>query len=266
MKVENSLIKGLIKKRKLIMELATNDFKARYASSFLGMIWAYILPLTNILVFWFVFQMGLKNSAVKGYAFIVWYIPAFLAWNFFSDAFIASANSIREYGYLVKKVNFPVFTIPFVKIVSGFFVHIVFVGVIIIINLVYGIYPSIYYLQVFYYLFCTVVLLMGLAWLFSALGCIIPDILNGVNVVLQLGFWATPIIWDPSNMSGIIQKILKLNPLFYVCQGYRDTFIYGVWFWEYKGLTVYYWIVTLIILGLGIYTFKKLQPRFADVI
>ena len=138
--------------------------------------------------------------------------------------------------------------------------------VIIVINLVYGIYPSIYYLQVFYYLFCTVVLLMGLAWLFSALGCIIPDILNAVNVVLQLGFWATPIIWDPSNMSVIIQRILKLNPLFYICQGYRDTFIYGVWFWEHKSLTIYFWVVTLVMLGLGIYTFKKLQPRFADVI
>lgn len=262
----SNLIVDTIKKRKLIIELSMNDFKARYASSFLGMVWAFVQPLTTIMVFWFVFQVGMKNGDVDGKPFIVWYIPAYLLWTFFSEAFSTSINGIREYSYLVKKVNFPVFIIPVVKIVSNLFVHVFFVIVIVFVNFCYGIYPSVYYIQFFYYLFCTIVLLIGLGWLFSGLGTIVPDILNAASVVLQLGFWATPIIWNPSNMSPIMQTIFKINPIYYICQGYRDTFIYQMWFWERGGISIYFWSFTISILVLGIYTFNKLKPRFADVI
>lgn len=262
----NNLLVEAIKKRKLILELSVNDFKARFSSSFLGAIWAVVQPLTNILVFWFIFQVGLRNGDVDGCPFIVWYIPGYLIWSFFSDSFSASTSGIREYSYLVKKVNFPVFIIPLIKVISALFVHIVFIPFIVFINACYKLYPSSYYIQVIYYLLCTVVLLIGLSWLFSALGTIIPDIINIVNVILQIGFWVTPIIWNPNNLSPTVKTILKINPLYYICQGYRETFIYGRWFWEEPGLTLYFWIVALIILGLGIYTFKNLRPRFADVI
>lgn len=262
----NNLLLEMLHKRNLILELSINDFKARFSSSFLGTVWAVVQPLTNILVFWFVFQVGLRNGDVDGRPFIVWYIPAYLIWTFFSDSFSASSNSIREYSYLVKKVNFPVFIIPIVKVLSSLFVHVFFLFFIILINACYKIYPTIYYVQVFYYLFCTMVLLVGLSWLFSALGAIIPDIINIVNVVLQIGFWATPIIWNPNNLSPTVGMILKVNPLYYICQGYRDTFIYGRWFWEDIGLAIYFWFFTLLILVLGIYTFRNLQPRYADVL
>lgn len=263
--MSNLLIEIFIK-RKLIFELSINDFKARFSSSFLGAVWAIVQPLTNILVFWFVFQVGLRNGNVDGCPFIVWYIPAYLIWTFFSDSFSASANGIREYSYLVKKVNFPVFVIPIIKVMSALFIHIIFIFFIMLINMCYKIYPSIYYIQVIYYLFCTVLLLIGLSWLFSALGTIIPDVINIVNVVLQIGFWATPIIWNANSLSPVVKAVLQINPLYYICQGYRDTYIYGRWFWEEPVLTVYFWGVTILILVFGIYTFKNLQPRFADVI
>lgn len=262
----NSLILKTIKYRKLIWELSINDFKAKFSSSFLGVIWALIQPLVTIMVFWFVFQVGMRNGDVDKFPFIVWYIPAYLVWTFFSEAFSAASNGIREYSYLVKKVNFPVFIIPIVKIISSLFVHVFFIAVIIFINGCYKIYPSVYYLQVFYYLFCLIVLLVGLSWLVGALETIIPDVLNIVGVILQIGFWATPIIWNINDMSPLIRMVLKLNPLFYICQGYRETFIYQTGFWEHKGLGVYFWLIAISILLLGIYSFKHLSTRFADVL
>ena len=112
--------------RHLIWKLAKNDFKTRFAGSYLGIVWAFVQPIVTVLVYWFVFQVGMRNGDINGKPFIVWYIPAYLVWTFFSEAFSASANSVREYSYLVKKVNFPIFSIPVVKVISALFIHIFF--------------------------------------------------------------------------------------------------------------------------------------------
>ena len=260
------MLKELYKNRKLIWNLAKNDFKAKYATSFLGTVWAVVLPLTNILVFWYVFQIGLRNGDVEGLPFIVWYIPAFLCWTCFSEAFSGATNSIREYSYLIKKVNFPIIVIPIVKVISSLIIHVFFVLVIILVNLFYGIFPSVYYLQVIYYIICLSVFLMGLGWLFGALSVVVPDVANAVNVLLQLGFWATPIIWNPDGLLPRIQFVLKLNPLFYLCQGYRNTFIYSKWFFCDVGYTLYYWGFVLIVWTLGTYVYGKTKDRFADLV
>lgn len=260
------MIKELVKHRKLIFELSKNDFKAKYATSFLGTVWALVLPLTTILVFWYVFQMGLKNSDINEFPFIVWYVPAFLSWNYFAEALSGATNSIREYSYLIKKVNFPVTIIPVVKIVSSLFVHIFFLLIIILINMVYGIMPSIYYVQVFYYMTCVTLFLLGLGWLFSSLSVIVPDMANVVNVILQIGFWVTPIIWNPENMSERIQNIMKINPMYYICQGYRETFIYQKWLWKNIEGLVLFWGVVLFIWFLGGYVYMKTKDRFADLL
>lgn len=260
------MIREIIKHRRLIWNLAINDFKSKYANSFLGTVWAVVLPLVNILVFWYVFQVGLKNNDVNGFPFIVWYVPSFLSWTYFSEAFSGASNSIREYSYLVKKVNFPIMSIPIVKVISSLIIHVIFLFVIMFINCCYGIYPSIYYLQIVYYVFGITIYLIGLGWLFGALSVVIPDTINVVNIIMQLGFWVTPIIWNPDNMQASTQFILKINPLFYICQGYRNTFIYNKWFWEDGGLTFYFWTVTIIIWLVGSYVYDRTKDRFADLL
>ena len=260
------MLKELFNHRRLIFSLAKNDFKAKYATSFLGTVWALVLPLTNILVFWYVFQVGLRNGNVGDYPFIVWYAPAFLVWTYFADSFSGATNSIREYSYLIKKVNFPVLSIPIIKIISVLIIHVVFLIVIVIINLFYGIYPNIYYLQSLYYLLAITINLMGLGWLFSALAVVFPDTVNLVSVALQLGFWVSPIIWNPSSMSDQAQRLLRINPMYYICEGYRNSFLYQSWFWEDMGYTIYFWIATIIIWILGTYVFRNTKDRFADLV
>ncbi len=86
---------GILKDKDILWGLAKNDFKARYATSFLGVSWAFVQPLVMILVMWFIFQVGLRNQPVEGQPFIVWFIPAYLAWADVSDAFTSTTNSFR---------------------------------------------------------------------------------------------------------------------------------------------------------------------------
>ena len=121
--------------RKLLFDLAQNDFKAKFASSLLGTIWAFVQPMFTIVVFWFVFQMGFKSTPVDNMPYILWFVPAFVPWLFFSDIMNFSAYCMQEYNYLVKKVRFDVEILPVVKVVSALFVHIFFVGFIVVMYL-----------------------------------------------------------------------------------------------------------------------------------
>lgn len=258
--------KALVKEREVVWNLAVNDCKARFASSGLGVIWSFLTPLMTILVFWFVFQVGFRNAPVENVPFMVWYIPAFLSWNYFSETLIQVTNSLVEYRYLVKKVNFEVSVIPVLKVISYGFIHFAFIFFIIGINLLYGERPTLYYLQGFYYFFCMIALLCALGWLLSAVAAFLPDVVNVIGIVIQIGFWATPIFWNPVTMSPTVQKILKLNPMFYICQGYRESFVYGIGFWRHPVYTIYFWVLVAVILVFGIRTFTRLRPQFDDVL
>lgn len=252
--------------RRILWSLSKNDFRAKFASSFLGILWAFIQPLVTVFVFWFVFQVGFKNPPVEDMPFIVWFVPAYLVWAFFSEALPTSTNCLMEYNYLLKKVDFRVSMIPLVKVFSSMYVHLFFIGVIFVINACYKIPVSIYNLQVFYYFFCTIVLLVGLSWLLSSLAVFIKDTVNVVNVLIQIGFWLTPIFWDPASLSPTIQNLFKFNPMFYICRGYRDCFVNKIWFWEYGWSNLYFWIIAIGVFILGAITFKKLRPHFVDVL
>ncbi len=260
-------IADVFKSRQTLWNLAKNDFRSRYLNSFLGAVWAFVQPLVTILVFWFVFEIGFRNPPINDVPFIVWFVPAFLSWSFFSECLNASTNSLKEYSYLVKKMNFRVSLIPIVKVISSTFVHIAFIGVIVVLVLVYDVGLSIYNLQVIYYFGCTVILLTGLAWLLSALAVFLGDIANFVNVAIQIGFWMTPIFWSPDTMSPTVVTIFKIiNPMFYICRGYRDAFVDHVWFWEYQNTGIFFWATTTVIFVSGAIVFKKLKPHFADVL
>lgn len=265
-RVFKNFFADILSGRKLLWNLAKNDFKARFAGSFFGVVWSFVLPLVTILVLWFVFQVGFRSAPVENYPFILWLCPAFLSWNFFSDAFSACSNTFYDYAFLVKKIKFNMSVLPDVKILASLFVHVFFIVFIFVVYALYGVWPSISNIQVLYYLFCTISFLMALSYLISSLAVFVKDIGNIVNVVLQIGFWATPIVWDPGTISNDVIKVLKLNPLYYICIGYRDAFMDTGWFFNKPVLTLYFWVFTFIVFIIGVFVFQRTKSHFADVL
>ena len=262
-----TFFRDVYKSRGLIWKLAKSDLKKRYAGAAFGVIWAYIQPLVSLLVFWFVFQVGFKNPPVDDVPFILWLAPAFVLWSFFSDALNACTNTLPEYNYLVKKMKFRTSILPLVKITSSLLVHLFFIIVVIAMCLVYKYWPTWMWLQVIYYLIATVFLLIGLGWISSSISVFFKDFGPIVNIALQIGFWLVPVFWNVKTMENeIVLFIMKLNPCFYLINGYRDTFVYNVGFWNYPNLTLYFWIISSLIFVLGALVFRRLKPHFADVL
>lgn len=252
--------------KELIIQLSKNDLKSRYSGSIFGITWAFVQPLVTILVFWFVFQVGFRNPPVDNIEFILWFVPAFLPWNYFSDALLNSSNSLHEYSYLVKKIKFRTSILPMIKVFSATIIHFFFIIFLYFIFLVYGHKPSFIYIQLFYYTISLMILLIGLSWIVSSLSVFFKDFSQIVNILLQIGFWLTPVFWNPHQMSPKILWVFKLNPMYYIVDGYRNTLIYRSAFWNSSQLTIYFWVVTSIIFVLGALLYRKLRVHFADLL
>lgn len=261
------LVQELKNNRELIWNLSKNDFKTKYAGSYLGIVWAFVQPIVTILLYWFVFQFGLRaGSPIKDVPFILWFITGLIPWFFFQEALLNGTNCMSEYSYLVKKVVFKISILPIVKIVSAAFVHFVFIVFLFFVCFIYGFYPSQYTIQLIYYSFCTFCLALALSYITSSIVVFFRDLGQIINIFLQIGMWMTPIMWSYTMMPEKYQWILKLNPMYYIAEGYRDTLINRVWFFQRYFQTVYFWIITLGLFILGTVIFKKLKPHFADVL
>lgn len=261
-----SLVKELYRNRDLILNLSKNDFKTKYSGSYLGIFWAFVQPVVIVIIYWFVFQVGFKSAPVKDFPFILWLIAGIVPWFFFQEAIINSTNSLLEYSYLVKKVVFKISILPLVKIISALYVHIFFICFAIIAYCIYGRYPNIYIIQIAYYSFCTMFLTLGISYITASIIPFFKDLGQIISIFLQIGMWATPIMWSYNIMPTRYQMFLKLNPMYYIVEGYRDTLVNNVWFWERYNQTMYFWAISIIIFFIGIILFKRLKPHFSDVL
>lgn len=260
-------LKHILESRQLLATLIKNDFKKQYLGSYLGLLWAFIQPITFVLVIWFVFEIGFRAGPVTGDTpFFLWLICGMIPWFFFADAVSSGTNAIVANSFLVKKVAFRVGVLPLVPLGSSLIIHLFLFVLLIIAFLLYGKMPTIYWLQIPYFMLCSFLLILGVSWLTSALRVFIKDVGNFVAVILQMGFWATPIFWSIDLVPERYQYIIKINPMAYIVNGYRDALVNHVWFWEHSIVTLYFWCTTITLLIISIIVFKRLRPHFGDVL
>ena len=259
-------VKKLVRQRQLILAMAKREIVSKYVGSFLGFAWTFIQPAVMLSVFWFIFSVGFRAKPMSDVPFVVWLAAGMAPWFAFAAIITSSATAIVQYAHLIKKTVFPVMILPVVKIVSNMVSHGAFVILLIVLLLFNGMSFSFYFFQAFYYFFCLCILTLGLGYAVSSLNVFARDVGQVVGVLVQVGFWGSAIFWDMNIMPEKVQKILKLNPVYYIIQGYRDSFITFTPFWDRMGYTLYFWGVTILLLVVGTVIFKKLQPQFADVL
>jgi len=252
--------------RYLVAQMTIRDFKSQYFGSYIGLLWAFIQPTVTIFIFWFVFQVGFKSVPVAGFPFLLWLVIGIVPWFFISDAVSTGVGSIVTNAFLVQKIVFRVSMLPLIKVFSALAVHLFFIFVIFVLCLVYHIDLTWCSLQVFYYTACTFFLVTGINWLTSATIVFLKDVGPFVTMALQFAFWSTPIFWSINILPEKFHPYIKLNPICYIISGYRDSFIYHVWFWEQPLYTLYFWCITGVVFLAGALVFSRLRPHFADVL
>ena len=126
--------------------------------------------------------------------------------------------------------------------------------------------PSIYTLQIFYYFLGMNLLLLGVGTITASTQMFAKDVGNVVAMIVQFGFWLTPIFWNLSLIPEKYHYLIQLNPMYYVVNGYRSSIAAQVPFWEDPISALYFWSFTLLALSASIIVYRKLKPHFAEVI
>ena len=260
--------KDVIKNKKLIMQLGKNDFKNRFANTSLGAIWGFLQPFIFMLTYAIVFQFILKTGSSGNYPYAVWFFPGMTMWQWINDTIMSASNSIRTYSYLVKKVVFPVDIIPIISLLANSFVSLFLLAIATVVCMAFKFVPNI--LQLIYMIFAVYAFLIAITRFTSAVATLVPDFSNLLGIIMQIGMWLTPVVWDLSMIAEhhTITRVMKCLPFTYLVTGLRESFMgTGNIVTSGHGLyTLIFWVITIIVFVWGNYIFKKSKKDFADVL
>ncbi len=252
--------------RQLILTMARRELVQKYIGSSIGLVWAIVYPLFMITILWVVFDLGFKAAPAQGVPFVVFLTAGLSSWYLFSDIVSGSTAVVMEHGELIKKMPFPSQILPFIKTIVGMVNHLIFILILFGLMAFHRLPAKLYYIQALYYLLAMFVLALGLSWLFASLTPFFRDVQHFVAILLQVGMWYTPVFWDLGMLPEKFHFYFMYNPMFYIVQGYRDSFIYFKPFWGYPQQTIVFWGIALTFLAVGGLSFKRLKDHFPDVL
>lgn len=255
------------KNRKRVIRLAKYELKSQNSATMFGLFWNFLNPILQILIYWFVFQIGLNTSPPRGeYPYIIWMIVGIIPWFYISAVLTMSTTSIVSYSGVLKRMYLPLAIVPVKTVLSQFFSHLMAMLVVLLVIFCSGYKVSVYVFELPYYMFAGLCFLCGYALLTSAITVLFRDFQKLIASVVRLLFYVTPIVWVQDNLPVKIRFILNLNPLAYLINGYRNTILYG------RGLTynwkqgLYFWTFTILLLIWGCSTHMKFRKKFMDLI
>lgn len=250
-----------------LIRLSLYDLKSRSSGTILGSLWYILNPTLQILVYWLVFTIGISSPKPRGnYPYIVWMITGIIPWFFISESMMGSMSSIFHYKDILKRTNFPVSLIPLKTVLTSFINHLMAMLVVIFIFFASGGRIGINFVLVFYYFVCALVFLFGYALFASAVSTVFRDFEKLMSSVIRLLFYLSPVVWSPSNLSSKLQFVLKINPIAYIIDGYRNSILYNanlLFNWK-QG--IYFWVFTILLLMVGSATHVRFRKHFIDVI
>ncbi|MCI9178200.1 MAG: ABC transporter permease [Clostridia bacterium] len=262
------IIKDHITYGQQILKLAKADLVKTYRGAALGWAWAIIKPAVTIFVYWFAFAIGLRAaSTVSGFPYFLWLIAGVVPWFYISDMLTGGTDTIRRYSYLVTKMKFPVATIPSFVSISKFIIHFILMTIVILIFIIMGYPPTIYLLQMPFYMLLMFLFFTIWSLFSSLLSSMSKDFGNLVKAMVTAVFWLSGILWNPETIAiGWLKKLLMINPVTYLITGFRNCLINHTWFWEQPKRLLYFAVITVVLLLLTIWAYKKLRKEIPDVL
>ncbi|TWD92402.1 teichoic acid transport system permease protein [Neobacillus bataviensis] len=260
------IIKENVSNFYLIIRLSLFELKSSNNSHYLGMFWEILNPMILVGIYWFVFGYGIRGGKdVGGIEFLPWMLCGIVVWFFMSQAIPQGSKSVYSRIKIISKMNFPLSVIPTFVITSKLYFHVVLVGIIIVILSIYGYTPTIYFLQFPYFLAGNFLLMISISLITSTLSTIIRDVQMLVQAAVRVLMYVTPILWSNENMSMHVKTLMKINPIYYIVEGYRSALLGTNWYIvDNQYYTLYFWGVVLVLLLLGSTLQVKFKERFVD--
>ncbi|PAD35240.1 ABC transporter permease [Terribacillus saccharophilus] len=279
MKSAITVLKEQFKHFNLIRRISLYELRNNNNANYLGLAWEILNPLIQISIYWFVFGFLISGgegrfaenpSGGDRIPFLPWLVCGLIVWMFFQPAATQGSKSIYTRLRLLAKMNFPMSVIPNITIFSKFYPHLILVALTLILMQFIGYPISIYTIQLPYFIFATFAFTYAFVLLMTTLTTLIRDIQLLLQATLRMVLYLTPILWVSNSLGNVLGGklvlLMKLNPLFYLVEGYRAAILgqhgwYLVSSWEY---TLYFWFITIVLFVIGAALHMRFRRHFID--
>ena len=226
------------------------DIRGKYKGSFLGILWSFLNPLLQVLVYYIVFPYLMRGATIPNY--IVYLVTGIIPWSFFSTVISIGTTTIKANEGIVKKVYFPREILVISQVLSGLVNFFISCIIVVFFCLAFNVGISVHIVS------------LGILFILSSVNVYIQDLEYIVTFVLNMLFYGTPILYSLSQFSnaGILANLIELNPMTSLMEAYRDCFLYHQWPDLFQlGFVLILGILALVI---GYLIFKKLEKGFAE--
>ena len=251
----------------LIISLTKRELMARYRGSVLGLLWTLVTPMVMIAIFTIIFAGIFKakfGTSSSQWDYALYLFCGLLPWNAFQESVQLSSGTIVARANLVKRVVFPLETLPvslsLAAVVNQLFGTLVLVVAAAVLR--HEIHATIIFLPLI--LIPQIIATFGAAWLVAALGVFVRDIVQGVALVLMAWMYLTPIIYPESLVPEHYRRAINLNPFTPLVRNYRRVILDGVGP-DWQGLA-YFLAFAVVLFLFGYWWFARSRKNFADVI
>lgn len=253
------VFKELYNYRELLKTNIKKEIRGKYKGSWLGILWTFLNPLLMLAVYSFVFPYILRVN-VENYT--IFMIVALIPWNFFTTAIQSGTGSVVANGNILKKVYFPREIIP-ISITTSQLVNFLITCIIMAIFIIFsGVGFSIHLLLFPFLVLIQYILTLALTFVLSALTVFVRDIDHFVSVILMLGFYATPIVYQAKMLPEKFQIFMKINPMAQLVEAYRSILYYHQL--PDMNMLIIWSFASVALLGIGYDIFKKLEKSFVE--
>lgn len=253
------LVKNLYNYRELLKSNVKKEIRGKYKGSFLGVLWSFVNPLLQVAVYAIVFPYIMR---VQTDNYLIYLIIGIIPWTFFTTVINQGMITVRMNAGIIKKVYFPREILPISVALSGL-INFLISCIIIVLFCIFGgvgitwhiiFLPLIAILQF--------ILTLGIVFALSAINIYIKDTEYIVTFLINMLFYATPILYEASLFPEKIRWILYLNPMTQVVEAYRNIFLYHQ-LPDLGGL-IYLFFIAFVLFFLGLLIFRKLEKGFAE--
>ena len=257
----------LARRLELVVSFAKRELAGRYKGSAFGIAWAVLTPVVMIAIFTFIFAgiFGARFGASDSHwDYALYLFCGLLPWSMFQESVQQSANTIVAHANLVKRVVFPLETLPaaqaFAALGSQLFATIaLLIGIVVIRQ---NLQLTALWLPVL--LIPQLMFALGAAWLIASLGVFLRDIAQGITLLLMAWMYLTPIIYPESIVPERFRWFINVNPFTPLVRSYRRIFLDG-FAPDWRGLA-YFTAIALVLFVFGYWWFARTRKNFADVI
>lgn len=253
------LIKDLKQYREFLKSNVKKEIRGKYKGSFLGVLWSFLNPLLSVVVYAIIFPYIMRMSMDH---YLIYLITGIIPWTFFTMSINSGMISVLVNANIIKKVYFPRIILPISSVTSALVNFLISILIVCIFIFFSGIGFSINLIYLPVVVIVQYILLLGITFVLSAIDLYFRDIENIMLFIINMLFYATPILYTPDIFPEKLRWVIDLNPMAHIINAYRDIFYYKTM--PNFGLLGLVFLFSVILFFIGYAIFEKLQKGFAE--